>query len=200
MYDSQNRVIETGEMTLGNQISHAILRANASTSLNYIPSGTRTALQYTEYDTYTSNALPFVPTSGYSSSYSTMITGQVTTTRSRVLGETKFLATTTYYDNQGRVIQTVTNNYLGFKSVVNIVYDFMGNTTQIRESHGYSSTGIDVLETVNKYDDRSRLLSSTVKLNNGIPAIQTNNYDAIGRLVSQKHGNLQEVLTYNSWG
>lgn len=200
LYDKQNRVIETGEVILTNMTSHATLQANASASLNYTPPGSRTISQYMEYDTYTTYALPFIPTSGYSSSYSTMITGKVTTTRVRILDDTKFLTTTTYYDNRGRVIQTVSNNYLGYKSVVNIAYDFMGNVTKTREAHGYSSTGTDVLETVNSYDERRRLLSTSVKLNNGSPATTTYTYDAVGRLTGQKHGNLQETLAYNSRG
>lgn len=203
LYDDQNRVIETGEVIIASA-THASLQDAASRSDNYIPSLTRDALQYTAYDTYTTvggqNSLAFKATSGYSSDYCRSVTGLITNVRTRVLGTNTWLTTTTYYDEHSRVIQTVSDNYLGYKSYVDFKYDFVGNVCKTREAHGYSSTSFDILETTNNYDDRGRLLSASSVLNGGTPAVITYSYDAVGRLVNQKYGNVTETLTYNARG
>lgn len=114
LYDGKNRVVETGEVVLSSAMSHVSLQSTVSASLNYTPSGTRTALQYTLYDTYTATAnvpvLPFVATLGYSSVPGARVTGLVTSVKTRVfdMPSETWLTTTTYYDDRCRVIQTVT--------------------------------------------------------------------------------------------
>ncbi|WP_065217918.1 MULTISPECIES: RHS repeat domain-containing protein [Butyricimonas] len=128
-------------------------------------------------------------------------TGLVTSVRTRVLGVTpvKWLTVTTYYDDRCRVIQTVSDNLEGGLSRVDMKYDFTGNVVRQRESHVVGGR-TDVLETENTYDDRGRLLSSTVKLNNGSPATTSYTYDAVGRLVKKKHGRVEETMAYNTRG
>ena len=204
LYDNLNRVIETGEVILGSAMTHASLQMTVSASQNYIPSGTRTALQYTLYDTYKATAnVPvkaFSATAGYSTSYRTRVTGLVTSVKTRVLGTSTWLTTTTYYDDRGRVIQSVSDNLHGRLSRIDMKYDFMGNVLQQRECHSITASQTDVLEKVNVYDDRGRLLSSTAKLNNGSPATENYTYDAVGRLVKQKHGNVEVTMAYNTRG
>ena len=206
LHDGKNRVEETGEVVLTAATTHAALQSVASASLNYTPAGTRTALQYTLYDTYTATTrVPvkaFSATAGYASAPCMRVLGMVTSTRTRVLDETpeKWLTTTIYYDDRGRVIQTVSDNLHGRLSRVDIKYDFIGNVLQQRESHGVSAGQTDVLESVNTYDDRGRLMSSTVKLNNGTPATVTCTYDAVGRLAGKKYGNVEETMAYNARG
>ena len=207
LYDGQNRVIETGEVVLtGTGRSHPDLQDAASGSDNYVPAGNRSPLQYTLYDNYTATGdvpvLAFQPTTGYASGYHDLVTGLVTSVRTRVLGASpeKWLTTTTYYDNRCRVIQTVSDNVVGFTSRVDVKYDFAGNVVQQRESHQVNASRTDVLESENTYDDRGRLLSSTTRLNGGSPAIVVYTYDAVGRLVSRKLGNTTETLAYNPRG
>ena len=207
LYDDQNRVIETGEVVLtGTGRSHRDLQDAASGSDNYVPAGNRSPLQYTLYDNYTATGevpvLAFQPTTGYASGYHDLVTGLVTSVRTRVLGASpeKWLTTTTYYDDRCRVIQTVSDNVEGFTSRVDVKYDFAGNVVQQRESHQVSASRTDVLESENTYDDRGRLLSSTTRLNGGSPATVVYTYDAVGRLVSRKLGNTTETLAYNPRG
>ncbi|WP_099293145.1 MULTISPECIES: RHS repeat domain-containing protein [unclassified Butyricimonas] len=203
LYDRKNRVVETGEVVLSTATTHASLQTLASSSLDYTPAGTRAALQYTLYDTYTSSAdVPvksFVATSGYTSSYHPLVAGLVTSVKTCVLGTDTWLTVTTYYDDRCRVIQTVSDNLQGGVSRVDMKYDFVGNVVKQRESH---TTGerTDVLESEHVYDDRGRLLSSTVNLNNSSPATVTYTYDAVGRLVKKKHGAVEEMRSYNSRG
>ncbi|WP_255301832.1 RHS repeat domain-containing protein [Butyricimonas sp. Marseille-P3923] len=207
LYDSQNRVVETGEVVLAGTVkSHAALQEAATSSDNYLPAGNRTPLQYTLYDTYRGTAdvpvLPFQSTEGYATGYHTLVAGLVTSVRTKVLGVTpeKWLTTTTYHDNKCRVIQTVSDNLQGGLSRVDLQYDFVGNVVRLRESHQTGGGKTDVLETVNSYDDRGRLLSSETRLNGGSPATVSYTYDAVGRLVSRALGGLTETLAYNARG
>ncbi|WP_270487158.1 RHS repeat domain-containing protein [Butyricimonas synergistica] len=203
LYDNQNRVIETGEVVLASA-SHSGLQAAASVSDNYVPTGSREALQYTTYDDYVpvgGRAFhAFESTTGYSSSSCVQVTGHVTSVSTRVVGTEKWLTSTTYYDDRGQVVQTIGDNYLGYKSRTDMANDFRGNLVKSREAHGYSATSFDVLETGNEYDSRGRLLSTSVKLNNGTAATNTFTRDGVGRLVKQKHGSVEEILSYNMRG
>ena len=207
LYDRQNRVMETGEVVLtGTVKSHAALQEAATGSDNYIPAGSRLPLQYTLYDTYTGTAnipvLPFQATAGYATGYHQLVAGLVTSVRTRVLGATpeKWLTVTTYYDDKCRVIQTASENLQGGLSRVDLKYDFVGNVVRQRESHQTGGGKTDVLETVNSYDDRGRLLSSETRLNGGSPATVTCTYDAVGRLVARDLGGVTETLAYNARG
>ena len=207
LYDRQNRVVETGEVVLtGTTRSHAALQEAVSNSDNYIPAGSRSPLQYTLYDNYTGTAnipvLPFQATAGYATGYHQLVAGLVTSVRTRVLGATpeKWLTVTTYYDDKCRVIQTASENLQGGLSRVDLKYDFVGNVVRQRESHQTGGGKTDVLETVNSYDDRGRLLSSETRLNGGSPATVTCTYDAVGRLVTRKFGGVTETLAYNARG
>ncbi len=145
--------------------------------------------------------LLFEATGGYATGYHNLVAGLVTSVRTKVLGvnPVKWLTVTTYYDDRCRVIQTVSDNLEGGLSRVDMKYDFVGNVVKQRESH-FVGGRTDVLETENTYDDRGRLLSSTVKLNNGSPATTSYTYDAVGRLVKKKHGTVEETLSYNTRG
>ncbi|MDL2230472.1 RHS repeat protein, partial [Alistipes sp. OttesenSCG-928-L06] len=206
LYDKKNRVTESGEVVLANTTSHTALQAVASASDNYTPTGTRTALQYNLYDSYTASAnVPvhaFIATADYSTDYHKLVTGLITSTRIKVLDAVpeKWLTITTYYDDKDQIIQTVSDNLQGYKSQYNVQYDFSGRVVKERESHKISSTVTDIVETVHRYDDQSRLLSSMTTLNSGTPAVTTYAYDAIGRCTSRTVGNTTESMNYNVRG
>ena len=162
LYDSRNRATETGEVVLAGKTATQ-LRSEAGSSLDYLPSGTRTALQYCLYDSYTASPTvtphAFVATPGYATAYHPLVTGQLTATKTRILGSDTWQTTTLYYDDRGRVIQTVGDNRLGGLSRTDMQYDFTGNLTHQRESHGKTGGSADVLESVNTYDAQGRLLT-----------------------------------------
>ncbi len=203
LYDKQNRVTETGEVVLAGKTA-AQLRSEAGNSQNYLPSGTRTALQYCLYDSYTSSATvpphAFLSTSGYATTYHPLVTGQLTAVKTRILGSDTWQTTTLYYDDRGRVIQSVSDNRLGGLSRSDMQYDFVGNLVQQRESHGKTGGSADVLECGNIYDAHGRLSMQGVRLNGGAAAMLTYSYDALGRLTGKRYGNLNESLTYNIRG
>ena len=200
VYDNNNRIVESGEMILSIANTHKQLQDAAWDVENYLPTGTKTPLQYTVYDSYEATthvtAHPFVAVTGYASDYHKAVTGLVTSTKTRILETETWLTATTYYDEKCRPLQTVSDNQHGTLSLVNTVYDFIGNVLKQQEKHGS-----DVLETVNTYDDRSRLLTATSTLNGGTPAIVTYEYDALGRLITKKYGNkVTEQMAYNIRG
>ena len=87
------------------------LRSEAGASRDYLPSGTRTALQYCLYDSYTASPTvtqhAFAATSAYASAsaYHPLVTGCLTATKTRILGSDTWQTTTLYYDDLGRVIR-----------------------------------------------------------------------------------------------
>ena len=144
--------------------------------------------------------IAFVPTPAYAPAYHPLVTGQLTATKTRILGSDTWQTTTLYYDDLGRVIQTVGDNRLGGLSRTDMQYDFTGNLTHQRESHGKPGGSADVLESVNTYDAQGRLLTQSVSLNGGTAATLTYNYDALGRLTGKRYGSTDESLTYNVRG
>lgn len=203
LYDGKNRLVETGEIILSASLTLAGLRSAVLGNLNYVPAGEKTALHYTQYDNYLPggnvSVHAFEPASGYSADYYSLVTGLVTSVKTRVLGTGVWLTTTMYYDNRGRVIQTASDNLQGGESRMDVAYDFSGNVVRQRERHQVGSR-VDILETINTYDIRGRQLSSTTKLNGQVPATLTNTYDMLGRLIKQKFGNVEETLSYNIRG
>ncbi len=201
LYDCRNRVIETGEVV--NSAPHAELQAAASASNNYTPAGTRIPLQYTLYDNYTPTAnvpvYAFSPTPRYASARHTSVAGLVTSVKTRVLDTDTWLITTTYYDEKGRVIQTVGDNIQGGMSRINMRYDFVGNLLEQCESHDIG-TGTDIVETANGYDSRGRLTLSSTMLN-GVPSLTFYGYDDLGRLNRRIIGRtVTEKMSYNIRG
>ena len=152
------------------------------------------AVSYTHLDVYKRQS------NGYTSDYYRLVTGLVTSVKTKVLDTDKWLTVTTYYDDHCRVIQSVSDNLQGQKSRVDFDYDFVGNLVRKKESHGISASKIDILETENVYDDRGRLLSSKTSLNGGAPALVTYSYNDVGQLVSRKLGQVTETITYNPRG
>ena len=73
----------------------------AGASRDYLSSGTRPALQYSLYDSYT--ASPTVTPHAFAAT--PLVTGQLTVTKTRILGSDTWQTTTLYYDDLGRVIR-----------------------------------------------------------------------------------------------
>lgn len=110
-----------------------------------------------------------------------------------------------HYDCKGRLIQTVERNQSGGTSRTSTRYDFRGLPLTVREDHTFSSSGqylAPMHRTVNySYDDRGRVLTETVKVNNLTEATVSYSYDGIGRLSEVTYGNgVSERRTYTVQG
>ena len=83
---------------------------------------------------------------------------------------------------------------------VDTQYDFSGNIVKQAETHVMPDGTGQVLESVNTYDARGRLLSVTSSLNGGTEATVTYAYDETGRAIAKQYGSTQEAISYNVRG
>ena len=202
-YDGAGRLTESGELLLTSASTHASLQALLLQG-GELPQGTCTPLQYTVYDSYTSVAgfspHAFQAVSGYSGDYHREVVGLTAYTCSRVLGTDEWTVTAYYYDEQCRVIQTVSNMLRGGLYRTDTAYDFTGRMLKCREAYDGRT-----MENTYVYDSRSRLLNVSASLNGNAPvSLIRNEYDGVGRLKSVTHNgkaNLKTEYSYNirSW-
>lgn len=216
-YDELNRPIETGLWT--NATAFATHRTNALTTYPYpaTPSGYEelTKTFYDNYDWLASNGNPFsenrnnwhddhlLTPSNSNYPYPQALTqsfatkGMVTGTKIKVLGTGQFLYGINYYDDKGRVIQTINHNITGFTDVVTTQYNFTGQPLiqTIRSDKDFATDRVEFVRTAFEYDDLGRILNvkktpytfldGTWK--GGIQnQIVQNEYDALGQLKKKK--------------
>ncbi|PSL26374.1 DUF6443 domain-containing protein [Chitinophaga ginsengisoli] len=124
---------------------------------------------------------------------SNMTTGLVTGGKVRVLGTEKWLTTTTYYNDKGRVIQVVSENNLGGKDILSTLYNFKGTAlaAYLRHQNPKSITPQTTLLTSMTYDYVGRLLAVRKRLNDDAGQermIAANDYDELGQLKLKRLG------------
>ncbi len=97
------------------------------------------------------------------------VIGQVTGTKVLVLdnsADPNWLYSASYYDDRGRVIQSVSTNYTGGMDIVSMEYDFVGKimSTRHEQSVDFGSVETMVEYTYNTYDHVGRLLKTEHQL------------------------------------
>lgn len=155
-------------------------------------------LTATYYDDY-----GFRPASGYDyqtnlagepSSRSVKIKGLVTGTRVKVLPTTETLAkpmalTVNYYDDYGRVVQTVADNHLEdtSKEITHTAYNFAGQPVKTVMEHRVGNTAArQTLTTTLAYDHQGRLLTEKMKINSGNEiTLSALTYNELGETVTR---------------
>ena len=161
--------------------------------------GTHKILTVTYYDNYDfrADAVLGVPAVNYqfeaelgllNADAFTQLKGQVTGSRTKVLGENKYLNTVTYYDDRYRVIQTITDNYTGGADRVTSEYDFSGRVLRTMQTHNRGGGNFNdlVVHQSFTYDHASRLLNTYHRINSQDSVLLTaNNYNEIGELVEK---------------
>jgi RHS repeat-associated protein len=177
----------------------------ATNPLPGISASALTPLTYTFYDNYSySGKLAFMGTDtgkllAADTLYpeklpvSNVVAGMVTGGKVRVLGTEKWLTTTTYYNDKGRVMQVVSENNLGGKDVLTTLYNFKGAilAMYLRHQNPKSITPQSTLLTSMTYDHGGRLLTVKKQLNDDITQerlIAANNYDELGQLKLKRLG------------
>ncbi len=125
------------------------------------------------------------------------VTGQITGTKTKILGEEIYLLTVNYYDNKYRVIRTYSENYLGGDDLMLTKYDFVGNVLRTKQIHYKdANTGAPVI--VNQrmvYDHTFRLKQAYHEIEgdaNGEVLMAQMEYNSLGELVT-KH--LHKAIT-----
>ncbi|MDR6571143.1 DUF6443 domain-containing protein [Chitinophaga ginsengisegetis] len=125
---------------------------------------------------------------------STMTNGFVTGTKVRVLGTDKWLTTTTYYNDKGRVIQSISDNIGEGRDIVTNLYDFSGKLLSVYQRHKNLRSGTTpetTLRTMFSYDAAGRLDSLKNRVND-VDSLQRtislNSYDELGQLKTKRLG------------
>lgn len=139
---------------------------------------------------------------------STMTRGRVTGTKVRVLDTDTWLTTSTYYDDKGRTVQTIADNFAGGKDITTNQYDFRGKllSTFLRHNNPRSAATYQTsVLTMMTYDHAGRLLNITKRLNEDSlqdKTIAANSYNELGalkqkRLAATTAGTQLDTLSYN---
>jgi|GEM_PF-585464 len=126
----------------------------------------------------------------------------------RVVGTASFLQTTLYYDEKGRVLQTLEDNIKGGADVATRQYRFDGVVLSTDKLHSTANTGYTNFGVLTKYlpDARGRISGIQKKYgSNAFKTVVSMDYDDMGR-IKTKHldpgytgsgGTQLESLTYS---
>ena len=175
-----------------------------------MPFTQRSTLSETFYDDY--NALPsgfdFVP-NDVAGTHAASNKNRITLQKTAILLpdstiSDKMLTAVLYYDDYGRLVQSLANNHLDGIDRVSIRYDFRGNVLQSLQESSWTDGGdepqnITLLQTIN-YDALKRPTSVKLSINEGQDVtISQSEYDELVRLSKKKlHDNTETIAyTYN---
>lgn len=187
-----------------NQDTFSIVATNP---LPGIPAAALTPLTYTFYDNYgytgkhNAETADFNKPQAGSNPYaepvtatSNMTNGLVTGIKVRVLGTDQWLTTTTYYNDKGRVIQSISDNIAEGKDIFTNLYDFSGKLLSVYQRHKNIRSGTTpqtTLRTMFSYDAAGRPDSLKSRVND-VDSLQRtialNSYDELGRLKTKRLG------------
>jgi RHS repeat-associated protein len=123
---------------------------------------------------------------------SMMTRGLMTGKSVRVEATEQFITSTVYYNDKGRIIQTIANNMAGGRDVTNTLYDFNGKvlSTYLRHTNPRSVlTPQTTILTMYDYDAMGRLDSIKKRINDNLSmqrVIAVNTYDESGRLRTKR--------------
>ncbi|WP_160715072.1 DUF6443 domain-containing protein [Chitinophaga solisilvae] len=220
-YDSLNRVVATAiynsnasrgslQSSMNSVTSGTFIVNGAVTATLPLPglsAGSLTPLTLNYYHNYsfagvqsaltTDFAKPQAGTNPYAeanTAYTTKTTGLLTGSSVRVLNTSTWLTTTHYYNEKGRLIQSVNDNLAGGKNTVTTLYDFSGKVLSTYQRHTNprsSLTPQTTILTTLAYDPASRVTSIKKKINdlNSLErTIATHQYYESGQLKLKQLG------------
>lgn len=212
-YDFLNRAIETGMWN--NSTAFTTHLSTAAATNDPYPNTANgyeelTQTYYDNYDWLNSHGNPFPSTRNEthddhfltpvnSAPYAEAVTqsfalkGMITGTKIKVLNTTTYLYGISYYDDKGRLLQTIQQNISGAKDYLTTQYDFSGKPlVQIsRNEKNFASLRTDFIKTSFEYDELGRLISTKKKPYSEFGGswkggeeneIARNEYDALGQL------------------
>jgi RHS repeat-associated protein len=167
--------------------------AYSNSAFPIINSQTCTVYSETYYDSYDyseSLGANYAYSNHYGIPKSTKVKGLVTASKTLVLdGGNTYLVTVNWYDEYGRVLETVGKNHLGGYDRISNKYNFTGELLETYQTH--NSTGVPAdnheIGKVFAYDRMSRLLRVT-ETPEGLPSKITtaNEYNEFGQIIKKK--------------
>ncbi len=115
--------------------------------------------------------------------------GQVTGTKTRVLGSGTWLTSIIFYDDRYRVVKTITDNHQGGKDIVDFTYRNTISPLVKQTTTTHTGTAsVTVVET-HTYDHLDRLVSTVQTINGGSPTtLFVNNFNDRGELTEKNLG------------
>lgn len=127
--------------------------------------------------------------------------GKPTATKVRVLDDSpdKWLTTATFYDQEGRVIQTQAENHRGGEQIATTVYDFAGRALQTKLTHTTAIAGTSPLTVQKRLDyDHAGRLANTYQTTAGQAEekIAAHVYNELGQLKQNKVGGPTTTADY----
>jgi RHS repeat-associated protein len=229
-YDALNRPVETGYLTNGVQRQDSMqLRVNKAFTgspqydtpsgneyaRNSFPrvvggvskDGTVSALTYTFYDSYDNGTpLAYDAAKAYSQTRAINVTGLPTVSRVKELTTHTWSTTATYYDEKGRVIQTVKKGLYPDPNgtmTVSTELNFVGQPTRVKEEQFFkpSATASAIATSIERrydYFDSGQLRGVYAKLNNAAAeeVLATYTYDSLGRVQQKVYGGTAQKQRY----
>ncbi|MEP5445748.1 DUF6443 domain-containing protein [Ekhidna sp.] len=142
----------------------------------------------TYYDEYP-EGMPVELNASYPADFDGAITsqslkGQLTSSKTNVLGGEEFLWSSTYYDEKYRPLKEVTQNQWGDPEVIYSEYDFIGQVKKTRQVHD-SEEYAEINERY-EHDHTGRLLSHFHKLNEESEILLVaNEYNELGQVLEK---------------
>jgi len=109
------------------------------------------------------------------------VLGSLTGTRINILGTNNYLSSVIYYDNKGRVAQTVSQNHLGGIDRNSLSYDFTGKMLERETNHNNGSVAF-VTKRRMQYDHSNRLVREFHSIQSSSEVLLLeNSYNEIGK-------------------
>ena len=222
-YDNLNRPDSMGLLTdVNDRVYHQNLAIN---STNYpVTSGSNFAYQtrtfYDDYSwmpgvtslsqslatRYTSNANYFITSYNAGPSYAVPILqnpvsrGMVTGTITKIYGASFYIYSVSFYDDHGRLIQTMANNRSNGIDTTTTQYDFSGKPLRTLVNHANLNNTAQYHKMLTKinYDAGARLTSVWKNIDSAATdqRIDSLQYDELGQLKKKYLGNMLDSLTY----
>lgn len=163
------------------------------------PGSLSTELSINYYDQYN---FPGNTYGGPSGGQSSSVKGYQTASKVNVLGTSTMLLSVNYYDEDGRVVQSRSDNYVGGSDIVSNTYNFTGQVLTSTRQHTSSSASVTVA-TRYEYDHMGRKKDVYENINSqGEVKLSALSYAETGQLLSKSlHNNNQSTgYTYNERG
>jgi RHS repeat-associated protein len=190
LYDAQSRAVKSG--TIYSNLTKEIIQYQAANSSSYPTlSGTYTVMAETYYDNYewvspqgnhvgtnmdvnNINSNNFITNYNAAPHYAQALTqslrirGAVTGTKTIILGTNNYIYAATYYDHNGRAIQTQQKNHTGGTDVATMQYSYKGTILRSHLSHSKAGSNAQTHTILTKYayDHVGRVLSTTKNIDN----------------------------------
>lgn len=214
-YDALNRLVMTGQVnwTTGNEPSfnevpdaqmptrayEEFLSGAYTKYLSYPflvspPGGGSVLIQdYTVekeyyYDNYAFNSdtsFDFSLPTGFTGTKNNIPTDLPTGSLVKIVGENQYLKTVTYYDEDRRILQSVTENHLGGKDIITNEFEWDGELRKMLLQHSSSTESVEVLNEY-QYAHNGQLLKSFQTIDGGQRVeVGDYHYNAIGQLIEK---------------